>query len=156
MRTIALTQDKVAIVDDEDYEYLNQWKWHTQKIGNVFYAMRRFRTSNGLGHSYMHRLVAARSGLESSVDHVNRNGLDNRRSNLRPATNKQNQENMKVPSDNKSGHKGVSYCRTRHHWRACIGHNNKVISLGRFDTLEEAIAARQAAEKLYFTHGGVK
>ena len=87
---------------------------------------------------------------KDQLDHINRNRSDNRIANLREATNKQNQQNTGKRSDNKSGHPGVSWYKPYSKWRAQIMHNQKQIHLGYFSILEEAIAARKAAEKLYW------
>ena len=84
------------------------------------------------------------------IDHINRVKTDNRIANLREVTNKQNQQNAGKRSDNKSGHPGVSWHKQRSKWQVKIMHNQKQIHLGYFSILEEAIAARKAAEKLYW------
>lgn len=148
MKKIPLTQGKSALVSDEDYEYLNQWKWCAQKIGRTFYAVRGSRNS----HRYMHRVIADKLGFKSQVDHINRDGLDNRRSNLRDTTQKQNLENTRVWGHNTSGYKGVCWYKPYSKWRARITHYGRTIHLGYFDNIEDAVKARKAAEKKYFTH----
>ena len=87
---------------------------------------------------------------EDQIDHINRNRSDNRISNLREATNKQNMQNASKRSDNTSGHPGVSWYKQKSKWQAKITHNQKKIHLGSFTTMEEALSARKAAEKLYW------
>ena len=87
---------------------------------------------------------------EDQLDHVNRIRTDNRIANLREVTNKQNMQNAGKYGHNTSGHPGVSWHKQRSKWRAQIKHNQKQIHLGSFASLEEAIAARRAAEKLYW------
>lgn len=159
MRTIALTQGKVALVDDMDYEFLNQWKWCASRKREAFYAVRHTsRTQGKRKLIYMHRVVDELGGIDTQnmVDHINRNGLDNRRLNLRSATRKQNAENQGLASDNTSGFRGISWYKRDSKWQASIRHQGKGINLGRFDKLEDAVAARQEAEELYFTHGEAK
>jgi len=84
------------------------------------------------------------------IDHINRIRTDNRISNLREATNKQNHQNKSKPSNNTSGHPGVSWYKRDSKWKAKITHNQKHIHLGYFATIEEALSARKAAEKLYW------
>ena len=84
------------------------------------------------------------------IDHINRNKADNRISNLREVSHKQNHQNRSKPSNNTSGHPGVSWLKQSSKWRAKITHNHKLIHLGCFTTLEEAVSARKAAEKLYW------
>jgi hypothetical protein len=87
MREIFLTQDKIALVDDEDFEYLNQWKWCANKGSNTFYAMR----SGGI---MMHRVLLNLSfGDKRVVDHIDRNGLNNQRKNIRVVTCSENYRN---------------------------------------------------------------
>lgn len=87
---------------------------------------------------------------EDQIDHINRNRSDNRISNLRGVTNKQNLQNASKYSHNTSGHAGVSWYKRISKWQAKITHNQKDVHLGYFSVLEEAIAARKAAEKLYW------
>ena len=85
------------------------------------------------------------------IDHINRVRTDNRISNLRDVTHKQNHQNRSKPSSNTSGHPGVCWHKLNSRWVAQIKHNQKPIHLGYFSTIEEAVAARKAAEKLYWS-----
>ena len=87
---------------------------------------------------------------KDQLDHINRIRTDNRISNLREVTNKQNLQNAGKRSNNTSGHPGVCWNKQNSKWRAQIMHNYKHTHLGYFSTLEEAISARKAAEKLYW------
>ena len=87
---------------------------------------------------------------EDQIDHINRIRTDNRIANLRDVSHKQNGQNASKPSNNTSGHPGVSWHKLTSKWRACIKHNQKLIHLGLFATIEEALSARKAAEKLYW------
>ena len=96
MKFIPLTQCQIAIVDDEDYDYLSMFNWSASCNGNTFYAIRKARLSDGLGRKVlkMHRIITnCPPGLE--VDHINGFGFDNRRSNLRICTHKENQQSQK-------------------------------------------------------------
>ena len=84
------------------------------------------------------------------IDHINRNRSDNRICNLREVSNKQNGQNASKRSDNTSGHPGVCWNKRASKWLARIMHNRKNINLGYFENLEDAVAARKAAEKLYW------
>jgi hypothetical protein len=100
----------------------------------------------------MHRVIAARMGLDLSeiIDHMDGNGLNNSRSNLRAATNAQNLQNRGKQKNNTSGIKGVSWDKARSKWAAEIRSQGKRYHLGRFDTKEEAAEAyRKAAKKLH-------
>ena len=112
MKKITLTQGKEAIVDDDDYEMLMEYKWCAQKrITGIFYVARSTpKDSSGKQKILllMHREITnAPKGME--VDHINGNPLDNRKENLRICTNQQNAMNRGKRSDNTSGYKGVSY-----------------------------------------------
>ena len=87
---------------------------------------------------------------KDQIDHINRNRLDNRIANLREVSHKQNQQNRSKPSNNTSGHPGVCWHKRDFKWQAQIKHNRKQIHLGFFATIEEAVAARKAGEKLYW------
>ena len=87
---------------------------------------------------------------EGQIDHINRNRSDNRISNLRDVTQKQNLQNAGKRSNNTSGHSGVRWYKQSSKWVAVITHNYNRIHLGYFNTMEEAISARKASEKLYW------
>ena len=110
MKKTPLTKGKFALVDDEDYAYLMQWKWsYSPNRGG--YAVRQIGTNKKSKHQSMHRpLMGNPKGM---VDHYNSNGLGNQKSNLRCATQQQNQQNQKKRIDNTSGYKGVSFHKLR-------------------------------------------
>jgi hypothetical protein len=141
MKTIELTQGQVAIVDDEDYEVLNRYNWYARNSKNTHYAV---RVIWGEGTVYMHRFILTPSA-EQQVDHINGNGLDNRRENLRICTRSQNQHNRKKGQRNSSGFKGVS--KKGNKWQANIGRDRKQIYLGIFDTPDAAHEAYVKAAK---------
>ena len=95
-------------------------------------------------------LYAHGSWPKDQLDHVNRVRTDNRIENLREVTNKQNHQNKSKPSSNTSGHTGVCWHKRISKWVARIMHNYKHIHLGYFTDIEDAVAARKAAEKLYW------
>ncbi len=150
MKEIPLTQGKVALVDDCDYEYLSQWKWYTLQCGNVAYAVRTAR--QGRQHRVtMHREILHRAGFVFKfVDHINHNGLDNRRCNLRPATVSQNNQNRRPRQrNNKSGAKGVWWDRCGQMWYARVRSRGKVVA-NQFKDFDEAVAWRdQKAKELH-------
>lgn len=142
MKTIKLTRGKVAIVDDELFDYLNQWKWFCINNG---YAVRS--TQNSAGKRcviQMHRLILnTPKGLYT--DHINGNKLDNRIQNLRVSSRAENMRNRFKFSNNKSGYKGVSWKKKNKKWVAQIKHENKVIYLGLFTSVIEAAQAYNSA-----------
>lgn len=155
MKKIPLTRGKFALVDDCDYEYLMQWSWHTSNGNKTLYACRKEKIDGKWATTSMHRVIAKRMGLDLSekIDHKSHKGLNNQRYNLREATQKQNGENAELSKANTSGVKGVSWDKRRQKWRAYIKHNRNQIFLGRFDNKQDAIKARLAGERKYFTHG---
>lgn len=80
------------------------------------------------------------------IDHIDGDSLNNRISNLRLATRRENSRNLKLNRANSSGFNGVSFCRSRNKWLAQIGVNGKTINLGRYDSLIDAVAARIRAD----------
>lgn len=145
MTEIQLTRGKTAIVDDEDFEYLSQWKWLCTSAG---YAARGVHTKvNGKRKTklvLMHRELCPSVGM--TVDHINLNPLDNRKENLRVATHGQNMFNKPLRRDSSSGVKGVQ--RHGNKWRSTIGFGGKKLRLGSFDNIQDAVNAyNQAALK---------
>jgi hypothetical protein len=129
MKEIPLTHGKVAIVDDEDYELLNQWKWHYGGGGG--YAVRHNYKSSKQTRLFMHRVIMnTPEGMQT--DHINGDRLDNRRENLRICTNAENMRNSKKHKNNTSGFKGVSRCKDCNRWRAYINCDNDRHNLGLF------------------------
>jgi hypothetical protein len=126
---IELTRGYVALVDAQDVEFLQEWKWYARLNNGIIYAGSKI----GERYTFMHRLIlSAAKGL--GVDHRNGNGLDNRRSNLRLATNSQNQMNRGLQRNNTSGFKGVSFDRRRGLWMAKIYVERKYHFLGYFSS----------------------
>ncbi len=143
MKKIKLSKNKFALVDDSDFAWLSQWSWCVSTKG---YAVRKQN-----GHNVtMHRLIN-NTPEEFQTDHINRNKLDNRRSNLRTVTNSQNHFNIGLQVNNNSGCAGVYFDKQTKKWRVFIQVNNKRISLGRFFDLKKAISVRQIAERKYHT-----
>lgn len=148
MRTIPLTQVKEAIVDDADYEVVaaHQWRALRTQQGKR-YAVRTDPTNNGR-LLYLHRVVMGLVvGDRRQVDHVNRDGLDCRRSNMRLATPSENTANRRL-GPNCSGFRGVSRVGTR--WRAVIGYRRKWLHLGCYEDPEEAAREYDKAARLAF------
>lgn len=131
-KMIELTQGYRAIVDADDYDELAKYKWHYAHG----YAVRTASPKE----IRMHRVVInAPEGKE--VDHINRNRLDNRKTNLRLATRSQNQANRALLRNNTSGYKGVNYIRATGKWAARIKVNGRVTHLGTFINKEDAYEA---------------
>lgn len=155
MKEIPLSQGKVALVSDEDYDHLCQYRWCAHRGGprSSAYAVRNTGKWPHRTHTQMHRVIAERMGLEIAgleVDHINGDGLDNRRSNLRVATAAENRRNRRRSSNNSSGYKGVSFNRHARKWAAHIGTGGAFLHLGYFVSKEDAAREYDSAARKYF------
>lgn len=142
MKTIKLTQGMETWVDDEDYDYLNQWTWQYDSG----YAKR----TEGRSSVRMHTVVGQRMGLIGQIDHKDTFGLNNQRENLREATHSQNIANSKLSRRNTSGFKGVVWYASHQKWAARIVVNQKQIHLGYFDCKIQAAKKYNHAAKSFF------
>ncbi len=137
MKTITLTQGKSALVDDEDFERVNQFNW----VFEGRYASRKYMVNYKSTKIYLHRFILnAPKGI--CIDHKDGNRLNCQKSNLRFANKSQNAMNRSVS--------GITWVKTLNKWRAQIKLNYKNIFLGQFLLKEDAIIARKEAEKNYF------
>lgn len=146
MREIQLTKGKVALVDDEDYEELAQYKWCVTHYG---YAVRSGWSIRPGSMILMHREIMG-NPVDREIDHINGDKLDNRQSNLRIVTKRQNLFNKPVRSDSKLGVKGVRLrqrAKTAPKFEARLAGRN----IGTFDTLIEAARAYDIQAKI--VHG---
>jgi AP2 domain/HNH endonuclease len=157
MREIPLTKGYVAIVDDEDYVGLMQFKWHAQvdQRGRLVYAHRWDRKADGRRENVsMHRQILG-LGPREMADHVNGNGLDNRRENLRACTNQQNQRNREKVRTSINGrpsspYKGVRWNPNRNRWVGEIKVDGRSVFLGHHRSEEDAARAYDAAALQHF------
>ena len=148
-QVIDLTKGRQAIVDDTDYYDLSKHKWYASPSRNTYYARRDIYRNGTKKTIYMHAaILGAKKGCVT--DHINGNGLDNRRSNLRFATNSQSAVNQKNRSDNTSGQRGIHWHKGSGKWQARIRVNQKYICLGSFHRLDEATKVYEDAANLYF------
>jgi hypothetical protein len=145
MREIPLTQGQVAIVDDEDYERVMQYKWHAYRSWSQFRAMRNIGKPPHRTCEILSRFImSARPG--EIVDHRNRDPLDNRRCNLRICTQAQNCANSgKQTNARTSRFIGVCWHKLTHQWVSRLQVNGIRTVLGYFSSEEEAASAYDAA-----------
>lgn len=157
MRRIPLTKGKFALVDDEDYNRIVKYKWLAKKGGNAYYA---FRWACVKGPDFkikrryigMHQLILNLPISEiREVDHMDGNGLNNQKSNLRDCSRSENMCNRSKLSNNTSGYKGVRWKKENNKWNSYIRKDNKVIHLGYFFCIIKAAKAYDIAAIKY--HG---
>jgi hypothetical protein len=151
MIEVPLTQGKVALIDDEDAERVLRYEWRAAWHAGArrYYVKRRTRRKGGPRHIWLHRFILdAPPGVE--VDHINRDGLDNRRANLRFATPAENQWNSGRRIDNRTGFKGVYWNKRKKQFRAQIKRHGVQRCIGDFTTAIEAARAYDAAARLLF------
>jgi len=147
MRELTLTKGAVTLVDDEDFDELNNNKWCLSTNG---YAHRSFDLNRKRTHLYLHRVIAKPSqGME--VDHINGDKLDNRKCNLRVCTSSQNKCNRVTRKKTVSGFKGVRRSGTTSKWKAQINKDGVAYNLGLFD--DPAAAFEAYKEKAKELHG---
>lgn len=148
MKELNLSKNKISLLDDEDYEKVisSPYKWYAIKSRNTYYG---YGQSKGI-YVLLHRFIMEpENGLQ--IDHINRDGLDNRRENLRIVTNAENQINK--ATNNSSGYRGVWLCKDKFRskcWSASITISGKRIKLGRYSTAKEAAIAYNEAATKYF------
>lgn len=156
MARIELTGGLFALVDEGDLDWLIAHRWQPLKRpqSSVTYASRIAQEGGRRKNLLMHREIAKRAGLEiegKQVDHVNGDGLDNRRANLRSATVSQNSQNRKRKRDGCSSRfKGVYWDRLYRKWFAAIYVTGKRIKLGSFSSETDAAQAYAKAARIYF------
>jgi len=150
-KRIPLTQGKFAIVDPQDYERLSKHKWQASRFPRSYYATRCVSIGNGRQKNIpMHRdIIKIEDGF--CCDHINHNGLDNRKVNLRQASRAQNSWNKrKQRGKHSSKHKGVSWFKRENKWQARIQANGRKIFLGSYKNQIDAAKAYDEAAKLYY------
>lgn len=134
MKEIKLTRGMVTLVDDEDYEYLSQWKWSATNPNDPPYATRHGRKKTQEPRSVLMHRVIMNTPDDLEVDHIDHNGLNNQKTNLRICSGFENRLNRQ-PNRN---HKYVGVGVYKNIFRARIRVNNIIYYLGYFKTQEEA------------------
>jgi hypothetical protein len=157
MKTVPLSGKKAAgraaLVDDEDYELVMQYRWHVYEVTKPGRRPSGPYAVANIGHgrsdrrtTRMHNLIMGRP----YIDHADHNGLNNQRSNLRPASNSQNGANQRAQEGRSSEYKGVTRTRSRKAWRAVIKVHQKFREVGEFTSELEAAYAYDAAAREAF------
>jgi hypothetical protein len=146
MKLIQLTKNKSALVDDCDYEELSKYKWYALKRNRNYYASRHIIINNKKTAISIHNQIIGIQG----IDHINHNGLDNRRCNLRPATISQNNWNSLKRKNTTSKYKGVYWCKITHKWLSKIKMYGKSYHLGYYKKEIDAARAYNIKAKELF------
>jgi hypothetical protein len=148
VKEIPLTRGKIALVDDEDYDELMKYKWFSIKGSTIYHYARRTSSENGQKKVSMHRQIMGFP--DCLIDHINRDGLDNRRCNLRLCSQGENKRNCKKYTSNSSGFRGVSWHKHLHKWQARIQFNYITQRIGYFNNKEQAAKAYDERAKELF------
>jgi hypothetical protein len=136
MKEIPLTKGRMAIVDDQDFEWLSTYKWYFNSQKGYAATPKKMQDGTTKTISMQREIMNTPAGMET--DHINGNKLDNRRENLRVATHTQNQSNRGKQKNNTSGFKGVILLNGK--WYRQIKYKWKNYHGGPFNTPEEAAA----------------
>ncbi len=151
MKEIKLTKGKIALVDDEDYEYINQWRW---KLSTSGYAIRTVCVKNDLGINRFTSLIMHRVIMDAKkgevIDHIDCDRLNNTKNNLRFCSVGENCMNRLKGKKNTSGYKGVSWHKRDKRWIASIKINGVAVHLGSYNNVIEAVNAYDKSAKKYF------
>ena len=142
MLTIKLNRDKVALIDNQDWILVSQYKWFWNKARRNVYRNKKDKKS-----SFIHRLIMNPPN-DMDVDHANGNPLDNRRSNLRICTRSQNNCNKAKQCNNTSGYKGVYWDKKNNKWRAKVSVNKRDYCMGRYKNIIDAVKAYNNGAKI--------
>lgn len=136
----------MVLVDDEDYDWLNEYKWYISTHG---YAITNIKINNKQIGTKMHRLIM-NEPKNMEIDHIDGNKLYNCKNNLRIVTHHQNRMNRKSYKNSTSKFKGVNWCKATNKWQSQIRFNNKKIFLGRFINEKDAAKAYNERAKELF------
>lgn len=141
------------LLDDEDFNKQSQYSWYLSKVDNCYYALRNENKRTILLHREILGLKSRKDGM---VDHINHNGLDNRKENLRLCTPSQNMMNKRIGKNNTSGFKGVCLSKIKrnnmidYYWKARVQKEGKVVFNKYFKRKGDAVEAYNKAAKQYF------
>lgn len=151
MKEIQLTKGKVAFIDDEDFEYIMQWKWTAYKGRNTYYAKRNMNNKGDNIGFQMHRSLMRVYDRSILIDHIDGNGLNNQKANLRICNYSQNGANkLKRKGSNGTKFIGITFRKDTKKWAAQVMKDYKHISLGCYNSdIDAAIAYNKKAVELH-------
>lgn len=145
-KTIPLTKGKFAVVDAQDFDWLSEFKWQAVEDDNGrWYALCKIWAGGRQITRQMHRMILHEMNPKIYVDHRDRDGLNNRRSNLRRCTPRQNQANKVKEKNSTSQYRGVYWNKQNRRWCAAIREDHRKVWLGNFKDEREAALAYDAA-----------
>lgn len=151
MKEIPLTQGKVALIDDEDFELVSQYTWCAHKGRISYYALTNIRINKRNVTLPMHRLILGlKYGDPRQVDHQNHDTLNNQKHNIRICNHSQNQANRIAQKNGTSKFKGVYWYKRTKRWMARIWISGSTRFLGYFINEHDAALAYDVAAKKYF------
>ena len=150
MKKIPLTQNKLASIDNEDFELISQYKWCVSKKHSISYAITSAIKNNIKTTLKMHRLIMKIVDPKIQIDHVDGDGLNNQKLNLRICTSQQNQRNRQKNKVSSSKFKGIWWDKRVKKWQVSIQIGKKRKHLGYFHNEIEAAKAYDTAAKKYF------
>lgn len=154
MKQLTITRkngDKYRVkVDDRDGHLLKKHNWCVIVKGDTPYVARMVWKHGTSSAVYLHQLICGKAPKGFHTDHINRNTLDNRRSNLRVVSGSHNVQNSRLSTTNTSGYRGVSWFKRYEVWEAYISQHGKRMWLGYYDDIDDAARAyNKAARELY-------
>lgn len=135
-------EDLICIIDAVDYHLVKDYRWWSIQSNKTFYAQCNIIVDGKRTSTTIHRFILP---SDQEVDHIDRNGLNNTRSNLRQATRLLNCANQGLKEANTSGYKGVHWVKRDNKWQTRIWINGKRKSLGYFDDVIKAAEAYDSA-----------
>lgn len=144
---LPLTQNKVALIDEEDFKRVFKFKWSAEKRKRTWYAIRKIVVGGKVKTQYLHQFLCPGNPL---TDHEDGDGLNNQRWNLRPANRSQNGANSKKRLGCSSKFKGVTWYARDQNWKSQISLGGKNQHLGYFDLEKDAAVAYDIAAKARF------
>ncbi len=149
IKYIPLSRGMFAIIDECEYDNISRFNWYIKESHGVYYAQRNLLINGKRNTQKMHRFIMdAPKGIQ--VDHINHNGLDNRKENLRLCTHGQNQMNSRSRKGSSSQYKGVIKTKVGKPWAAHYQFNNKVHRIGGFNSeIEAALAYDEIVSKKF-------
>lgn len=146
---ILLTQDLYSIIDLDDFEKVKLYKWFAHKNKNSVYVETNMIKNGKYTTVKLHRFLM-NCPFDKIIDHIDGNGLNNCKSNLRICNHSQNNMNKRIPITNTSGFKGVSYYKKTNNWTSQLMIKKKTLYFGRFIEPEEAYLVYLLACIFYF------